>query len=115
MVGWTIVRKTANGSSALWRQNVLWLFGVERGSWGESSADEEHAESVVVAVAEAARDAAVELDQSVDGFGAAVGCSAGVVVSQQGRGAVAAHGTAGAWRAGCRCPECREYHEGTRT
>jgi hypothetical protein len=40
---------------------------------GESAADEERSESVVVAVAEAACDAAVEFDQAVDGFGAAVG------------------------------------------
>lgn len=33
----------------------------------------------------------------------------------EGRDQSLEHGTAGAWRAGCRCPECREYHEGTRT
>ena len=37
----------------------------------------------MVAVAEAARDAAVELDQPVDGLGAAVGCAAGVEVGQE--------------------------------
>lgn len=25
-----------------------------------------------------------------------------------------AHGTPGAWRAGCRCPDCSKYHDGTR-
>jgi hypothetical protein len=41
-------------------------------SRGQAACDEEHPESVVVAVAEAAGDAAVELDQSVHGFGAAL-------------------------------------------
>ncbi len=49
----------------------------------ESSADEQHAESVVVAVAEVAGDAAVEFDEAVDGFGAAVVGAAGVVVGQE--------------------------------
>ena len=49
-----------------------WLFGVERGSWGESSADEEHAESVVVAVAEAEGGAAEVLEAAVDRLGRAV-------------------------------------------
>ena len=39
----------------------------------EAAGDEEHAEPVVVAVAVAAGDAAVELDDAVDGLGAAVG------------------------------------------
>lgn len=32
----------------------------------------------------------------------------------EGRDPAIEHGTASAWRAGCRCPECREHHEGTR-
>ena len=43
------------------------------GSWGESAGGEEHAEPVVVPVAVAAGEAAVELDDPVDGLGAAVG------------------------------------------
>lgn len=43
------------------------------GSWGEAAGGEEHAEPVVLAVAEPAREAAVELDDPVHGFGAAVG------------------------------------------
>jgi hypothetical protein len=39
---------------------------------GRPAADEEHAEPVVVQVAEAAGDAVVEFDEYVDGFGAAV-------------------------------------------
>lgn len=31
-----------------------------------------------------------------------------------GRDESLAHGTTGAWASGCRCPECREYHERTR-
>ena len=49
----------------------------------ESSADEEHAEAVVVAVSESAGDAAVEFDEAVDGFGAAVGRAAGFEVGQE--------------------------------
>ncbi|MEZ5085255.1 MAG: hypothetical protein R2722_03050 [Tessaracoccus sp.] len=51
---------------------------------GESAADEEHAQPVVVSVAEAAAIVAVELDEPVDGLGAAVGGSAGVEVGQEG-------------------------------
>jgi hypothetical protein len=39
---------------------------------GESSGGEDHPESVVGRVAEAAGDAAVQLDDPVDGFGASV-------------------------------------------
>ena len=39
----------------------------------EAAGDEEHAESVVVVVAEAAGDAAGEFDEAVHGLGAAVG------------------------------------------
>jgi len=42
------------------------------GSWGEAAGGEEHAESVVVAVAVAAGEAAMQLDDPVDGLGAAV-------------------------------------------
>jgi len=42
------------------------------GSWGESAGGEEHAEPVVVAVAEAAGEAAVQLDDPVHGLSAAV-------------------------------------------
>ncbi len=42
------------------------------GSWVEAVADEEHASAVVVAVAEAADDAAVGFDQAVEGLGVAV-------------------------------------------
>src|SRR3954468_9116407 len=58
-----------------------------------ASGDEEHAESVVVAVAEAAGDAAVEFDEAVDGFGAAVAGAVGVEVGQE-RGPPAAQGLA---------------------
>src|SRR3954451_15270216 len=58
-----------------------------------ASGDEEHAEAVVVAVAEAAGDAAVEFDEAVDGFGAAVAGAAGVEVGQE-RGLPAAQGLA---------------------
>src|SRR4051794_25377306 len=44
---------------------------------------EERAESVVVAVAKAAGDAPVELDQSVDRFGAAVARTVGVEVAEE--------------------------------
>lgn len=43
-----------------------------RGSCGEAASDEEHAEPVVLAVAEAAGEAPVELDDPVDGLRAAV-------------------------------------------
>ena len=42
------------------------------GSWGESAGGEEHAEPVVVAVAEAAGEAAVQFDDPVHGLSAAV-------------------------------------------
>lgn len=42
------------------------------GSWCEAAGGEEHAEAVVLAVAVAACEAAVELDDAVDGLGAAV-------------------------------------------
>src|SRR3954470_2480673 len=61
--------------------------------WVEAATDEEHAEAVVVAVAEAAGDAAVEFDESVDGFGAAVAGAGGVEVGQE-RGPPAAQGLA---------------------
>ncbi|WP_419707940.1 hypothetical protein [Promicromonospora sp. NFX87] len=32
-----------------------------------------------------------------------------------GRNPELAHGAPNGWRAGCRCPDCRGYHEGTRT
>lgn len=32
----------------------------------------------------------------------------------QGRDPTLDHGTGHAWKARCRCPECREHHEGTR-
>ena len=50
---------------------------------GECSADEEHAEAVVVWVAEASGYAAVEFDEAIDGFGAAVVRSAGVEVAEE--------------------------------
>ena len=59
----------------------------------ESSADEEHAEAVVVAVSESAGDAAVEFDEAVDGFGAAVGRAAGFEVGQE-RGSPGSQGLA---------------------
>ena len=55
------------------------------GLWGEAAGDEEHSESVVVGVAEAAGDAAVEFDQPVDGLGPAVVGAAGVEVGQERR------------------------------
>ena len=53
------------------------------GIWGEASGGEEHSESVVVEVAVAAGEAAVEFDDSVDGFGAAVVGVAGGEVGQE--------------------------------
>jgi hypothetical protein len=44
---------------------------------------QDHSESIVVGVAEAAGDAAVELDDAVHGFGAAVVGSAGGEVDQE--------------------------------
>lgn len=53
--------------------SLNWLFGHPvGGSWGESAGGEEHAEAVVLAVAIAAGEAAVELDDPVDRLGAAV-------------------------------------------
>jgi hypothetical protein len=52
---------------------------------GESSGGEDHAELVVDRVAEAAGDAAVEFDDAVDGFGAAVVGVAGGEVGQERR------------------------------
>jgi hypothetical protein len=49
----------------------------------ESAADEQHAQPVVLAVAETAGNAAVELDEAVDRFGAAVVGTAGVEVGQE--------------------------------
>ena len=49
----------------------------------EAPCDEEHPEPVVVAVAEAAGDAVVELDEAVDGFGAAVVRAGGGEVGQE--------------------------------
>ena len=54
--------------------------------WGsglESSGGQEHAEAVVGQVAVAAGEAAVELDDAVDGFGAAVVGSAGGEVGEE--------------------------------
>lgn len=53
------------------------------GLWGEASGGEEHAEAVVLSVAVAAGEAAVEFDDSVDGFGAAVVRAAGGEVGQE--------------------------------
>lgn len=50
---------------------------------GEPSGGQDHPESVVAGVAEAARDAAVEFDDAVDCFGAAVVGSAGGEVGQE--------------------------------
>ncbi len=61
----------------------IWLFGHLVGSWGEASCGEEHAEAVVVQVAVAAGEAAVEFDDAVDGFGAAVVRAAGGEVGQE--------------------------------
>src|SRR5690606_11044058 len=53
------------------------------GSWGEAAGGEEHAEAIIVAVAEAAGEASVEFDDPVHGFGAAVVRSAGGEVGQE--------------------------------
>lgn len=50
----------------------------------ESAGGEEHAEPVVVSVAEAAGEAAVEFDQSVHCFSAAIVCPVGVEVGEEG-------------------------------
>lgn len=50
---------------------------------GGSAADEEHAKSVVVAVAESSGDSAVKFDESVHGFCAAVVGAVGVEVGQE--------------------------------
>lgn len=67
------VRPEFAGSSDFW-----WGGGVE------AAGDEEHAEAVVVGVAVAAGDAAVELDDPVDRFGAAVAGAGGGEVGQEG-------------------------------
>ena len=64
------------------RNGLWWLFLSEVGA-GESAAGEEHAELVVVSVAESSCDSSLEFDQSVDHFGAAVGGAAGVEVGQE--------------------------------
>ena len=57
----------ANAYIELWgSSDIRW------GSWGEPAGGEEHAEPVVVAVAEAAGEAAVQLDDPVHGLSAAV-------------------------------------------
>lgn len=53
------------------------------GSWGEAASGEEHAEAVVVAVAEPSGEAAVEFDDPVDRFGAAVVRAAGGEVREE--------------------------------
>lgn len=58
------------------------LFLSEVGA-GESAAGEEHAELVVVSVAESSCDSSLEFDQSVDRFGAAVAGAVGVEVGQE--------------------------------
>ena len=50
---------------------------------GEPSGGQDHSESVVGGVAEAAGDASVEFDDAVDRFGAAVVGSAGGEVGQE--------------------------------
>jgi hypothetical protein len=49
----------------------------------ESAGDEKHPESVVVSVSEASGYAAVEFDEAVDGFGAAVAGAVGVEVAEE--------------------------------
>lgn len=49
----------------------------------ESAADEQHAQSVVLAVAEAAGDAPVRFDEAVDGLCTAVVRAAGVEVGEE--------------------------------
>jgi hypothetical protein len=63
------------------------------GSGYESSGGQEHSEAVVVSVAVAAGQAAVELDDPVDGFGAAIRCALRGEVGQE-RVAPAAQGPA---------------------
>lgn len=63
----------------------MWLVLLQVGV-DEPAADKKHAEPVVVAVAESSRDAVVEFDESVHGFGAAVIRSVGVEVGQECRG-----------------------------
>lgn len=53
-------------------QEISGSSDIRWGSWGESAGGEEHAEPVVVAVAEAAGEAAVQLDDPVHGLSAAV-------------------------------------------
>ena len=49
----------------------------------EASGDEEHAEAVVLDVADPAGDAAAQLDDPVDGLGAAVARAVGIEVGQE--------------------------------
>lgn len=69
---WKLTLRTIGGSS-----DIRW------GSWGEAAGGEEHAESVVVAVAVAAGEAAVEFDDPVHGLGAAVVRAAGGEVGHE--------------------------------
>lgn len=54
--------------------DIVGSWDIRWGSGDESSGGEEHAEAVVVVVSAAAGEAAVEFDDAVDGFRAAVGC-----------------------------------------
>src|SRR5829696_7906125 len=80
---WPTVRRQVDSPQCDgYRQPIRAL---RRGVWSrpQPTRDEGHAESVVVAVAKAAGDAPVELDQSVDGFGAAVAPTVGVEVAEE--------------------------------
>ena len=67
-------RRRGDGTDAAQRQQrrIDGSSDIRWGSWGESAGGEEHAEPVVVAVAEAAGEAAVQLDDPVHGLSAAV-------------------------------------------
>jgi hypothetical protein len=55
-------------------------YGTPQSITGRPAGDEEHPESVLLRVAEAAGDAAVEFDETVDGLGAAAARATGVEV-----------------------------------
>lgn len=68
------------------RAEAAWLTGsspIRWGSRGECSCGQQHSEPVVLAVAVAAGEAAVQLDDSIDGFGTAVVGPAGGEVGQE--------------------------------